>query len=231
MNLRVAAFLAAAGLFVLGWNSGPRLLWYPAGGSRWPAFRPGGLPRGDSLRHATPPAHDRDQWAGDRTPESRLAEPVAAVGRRAAGTRGHRRRSRSVWAGLAVPVALHGRTPIGIRTLRDWLLEPAAAEEIKRRQDAAARLAPALELRQAMILEGCLLADRGGRRERFVEWAEGDPLAGSAAGPAGDRPDADRHNNPDPHSDRGWSPVGRHLLCGDSGNGIDQCSADGNLRC
>jgi len=66
-------------------------------------------------------------------------------------------------------------TPIGIRVLRDWLLEPAGFQEIKRRQEAVAELAPHLDLRQRLILEGRLLADRGRVTERFVEWAEAEP--------------------------------------------------------
>ena len=66
-------------------------------------------------------------------------------------------------------------TPVGRRTLRDWLLEPASPETIQRRQRAAAELAPRLELREALCLEGRLLADQGQATDRFVEWAEGEP--------------------------------------------------------
>lgn len=64
-------------------------------------------------------------------------------------------------------------TPVGIRVLRDWLLAPARPDEIKRRQQAVAELAPHLELRETLILEGRLLADRGRATERLTEWAEG----------------------------------------------------------
>ena len=64
---------------------------------------------------------------------------------------------------------------MGIRTLRDWLLEPAPPAEIQGRQQAVAELAPHLELRQTLTLEGRLLTDRGRAAERFVEWAESDP--------------------------------------------------------
>ena len=67
------------------------------------------------------------------------------------------------------------QTPTGIRVLRDWLLEPAAPEEIPRRQQALVELAPRLELRQTLTLEGRLLADRGQATERFLSWAEGRP--------------------------------------------------------
>ena len=73
-------------------------------------------------------------------------------------------------------------TPVGIDVLRDWLLEPASREEIKRRQEAVAELAPHLELRQALILEGRLLADRGKATARFVEYAESDPWLAARPG-------------------------------------------------
>jgi hypothetical protein len=66
-------------------------------------------------------------------------------------------------------------TPIGVRALRDWFLDLVLPEEIKRRQRAAAELAPHLELRQTLILEGRLLAERGAAMERFIQWAEGKP--------------------------------------------------------
>jgi len=67
------------------------------------------------------------------------------------------------------------QTPTGIRVLRDWLLEPASPEEIPRRQQALVELAPRLELRQTLTLEGRLLADRGQATDRFLSWAEGRP--------------------------------------------------------
>jgi hypothetical protein len=66
-------------------------------------------------------------------------------------------------------------TPIGIETLRTWLLEPASIDEIVGRQQAVAELAPQLELRQTLELEGRLLADRGQTMAHFLEWAEGQP--------------------------------------------------------
>jgi hypothetical protein len=65
-------------------------------------------------------------------------------------------------------------TPIGIRALRDWLLNPTTPDGIERRQQAVLELAPHIELRQNLILNGLLLADRGRATERFVDWAEGD---------------------------------------------------------
>jgi hypothetical protein len=54
-------------------------------------------------------------------------------------------------------------------------LEGAAIEEIRRRQQAVAELAPQLELRQTLDLEGRLLADHGRAMTRFLQWAEDPP--------------------------------------------------------
>jgi hypothetical protein len=64
-------------------------------------------------------------------------------------------------------------TPPGRETLAGWLAAPAAPEEIARRQRLVAALAPALELRQELILGGRGLADLG-TVEPFLRWAEGD---------------------------------------------------------
>ena len=77
--------------------------------------------------------------------------------------------------------AVPAQTPTGIRVLRDWLLEPAAPDEIVRRQQAVVELAPRLDLRQTLILEGRLLADRGNATGRFLAWAEERSLAGRSA--------------------------------------------------
>ncbi len=70
-------------------------------------------------------------------------------------------------------------TPIGRDTLRDWLLEGASVEEIRRRQQAVAELTPHLEMRQTLDLEGRLLADHGRAVTHFLEWAASRPwLAG-----------------------------------------------------
>ncbi len=66
-------------------------------------------------------------------------------------------------------------TPIGAETLRDWFLETASVEETQRRQQAVTELAPHLELRQTLDLEGRLLPDRGRATARFLEWAEDEP--------------------------------------------------------
>ncbi len=62
-------------------------------------------------------------------------------------------------------------TPIGKKILRDWFLEPAGCEEIRARQQAVAELTDHESLREALIVEGKLLA--GDATERFVKWAGG----------------------------------------------------------
>lgn len=66
-------------------------------------------------------------------------------------------------------------TPTGLTVLRDWLLEPAPPDEVRLRQQAVAALAPQIELREDLNVEGRLLGDRGNATERFVEWAQGPP--------------------------------------------------------
>ena len=176
MNLRVAAFLAAAGLFLLGWNVGPGRLWYPGSAAAIVAF------------FALVAYHDALRAAIER---NRLMSQINQQ-----GIARLKRDWNALWERRVVVPPAHeataadldlfghaslfqllctAQTPIGIRTLRDWLLEPASPDEVKRRQQAAAELAPCLELRQATILEGCLLADGGRKMEGFAEWAEGGP--------------------------------------------------------
>jgi len=70
-------------------------------------------------------------------------------------------------------------TPLGIGTLRDWLLQPAGPDEIQRRQRAVVELAAQLELRERLALEGRLLADRGRATDRFLNWTEEKPWLAS----------------------------------------------------
>jgi predicted ATPase len=176
MNLRVAIFVVAAAAFAVGWNSTHARLWYWAGG----------LALGGFVAAVEYHEHVRRQWQRNGLLRQINQEAIA--------------RLRRDWMALPkTPVAVPpqhraaaddldlfghaslfhflnlAHTPIGIRVLRDWLLEPAFPDEIKRRQQAAIELAPHLDLRQTLMLEGRLLADRGAAMERFVEWAEGGP--------------------------------------------------------
>jgi hypothetical protein len=64
-------------------------------------------------------------------------------------------------------------TSSGIRTLRDWLLQPAPTAEISRRQQAVAELAPQLEFRQELNSRCRMLAEGQFAIENYLEWVEG----------------------------------------------------------
>ncbi len=66
-------------------------------------------------------------------------------------------------------------TPIGLKTLQAWLLQPASSSTIKTRQQAAAELAPQIEFRDQLALSGRLMGEAQPRYERFLAWAEGLP--------------------------------------------------------
>ncbi len=70
-------------------------------------------------------------------------------------------------------------TPSGERRLAEWLLAPAAPEEIGVRQEAVAALAPLDDWRERLAALGVLSSSaRQAQIDRFLEWAEGPPLAG-----------------------------------------------------
>jgi hypothetical protein len=176
MNLRVATFVVAAIMFTLGWNSQRPRLWYLAGGVALGGFVAlveyhehvrRQLLRNGLLREINQQAIARLHRDWTALPETPVALPSQ-----------HRATADDLdlfgHASLFHFLNMAG-TPIGIRVLRDWLLKPAPPDEIVRRQQAATELAPHLELRQTLILEGRLLADRGVAMDRFVEWAEGAP--------------------------------------------------------
>ncbi len=175
MNLRVATFIVAAAMFVLGWDSGQGRLWYLAGCIAIAGFCAlvayhqrvrGEMRRYGLLRQINEQAIarlGRDWTALHMTHVAVPAEHQAVAAD--LDLFGHA----SLFHFLC-----SATTPIGIRTLRDWLLNPASPDEIKRRQQAVLELAPHLELRQNLILNGLLLADRGRATERFIDWAEGD---------------------------------------------------------
>lgn len=180
MNLRVATFILAATMFVLGWDTGQGLPWYLAGGLAIAGFYVlviyhelvrREIERNRLLRQINEQAIARLRRDWSALPET----PVDVPPRHQA---------------VAVDLDLFGHaslfhylcsaiTPVGIRVLRDWLLDPASPEEIKRRQQAVSELAPRLELRQTLNLKGLLLASRGRVTERFVQWAEGKPWLSS----------------------------------------------------
>ncbi|MCU0962471.1 MAG: hypothetical protein MUF48_20425 [Pirellulaceae bacterium] len=66
-------------------------------------------------------------------------------------------------------------TPRGRCLLRDWLLEPAAPQEIRDRQAAVQELVPRWEWREALLLRGSGITHSVTGPEPFVAWAEGVP--------------------------------------------------------
>lgn len=64
-------------------------------------------------------------------------------------------------------------TPLGMRLLRDWYVEPADVEKIAQRQQAVAELVPERSLREELILLGQLLSASLSGPEAFLGWAEG----------------------------------------------------------
>ncbi|HEU0114276.1 MAG TPA: hypothetical protein VFQ80_06360, partial [Thermomicrobiales bacterium] len=66
-------------------------------------------------------------------------------------------------------------TEAGAQTLAAWLLAPADPPTVRRRQEAGRDLAPRLELRQAIALNGRLAAGERRDPEPFLAWAEGEP--------------------------------------------------------
>src|SRR5690349_22980044 len=66
-------------------------------------------------------------------------------------------------------------TPPGKITLSHWLLEPAAPEEIARRQGAVEELAPEVDLRQQLEVRARPMEKTPPDIETFLHWAEGEP--------------------------------------------------------
>ncbi len=66
-------------------------------------------------------------------------------------------------------------TPPGKSALADWLLHPAAPEEILRRQEAVAELAPEIDLRQQLEVRARPMEKARLDIEPFLAWAEGEP--------------------------------------------------------
>lgn len=175
-QLRLATFIAAVALFIQGVNSGHGRPWYQAAGAALVGFyaavvcheliRRQAL-RSRILRQINEQAIARLERNWAALPETRVDVPP-------------QHRATVADLDLFGHASLYhflcsANTPVGIRVLRDWLVEPASPEEIARRQQAVAELAQHLDWRQTLNLEGRLLADRGKGTEAFVEWAEGSP--------------------------------------------------------
>lgn len=68
-----------------------------------------------------------------------------------------------------------GGTPFGERTLRDWLLYPAAPPAISTRHGAVAELTPLIDLRDRLQLTARIAEGTAPNPEPFLRWAEGEP--------------------------------------------------------
>ena len=66
-------------------------------------------------------------------------------------------------------------TPPGKMVFTDWMLHPASPEEIARRQEAVAELAPEIDLRQQLEVSVRPMEKTAGNVESFLHWAEGEP--------------------------------------------------------
>ncbi len=66
-------------------------------------------------------------------------------------------------------------SPPGKTVLSDWLLRPALPEEIVRRQETVARLAPEIDLRQRLQVSVRPMDQAPADVEPFLHWAEGEP--------------------------------------------------------
>lgn len=66
-------------------------------------------------------------------------------------------------------------TPLGIETLRDWLLNPASPAEVDERQRSVRELGPLVELREQLVLRGRQLSTSTTGPQKFIAWAEGEP--------------------------------------------------------
>ncbi len=66
------------------------------------------------------------------------------------------------------------RTPLGIRTLVDWMLHGASPETVVGRQQGVAELAGEFEYRDEFALRCAVLESSRSGPTRFIEWAESD---------------------------------------------------------
>lgn len=181
-HARTMGFLLVVALFGLGWVSGQGRPWYAAGGLTFGGFLVLVAYHENLLRDQQRfrVLRNINAWALARLDRDwkSLPEPTIETSASQLATAndldlfGHA----SLFHLLCT-----ANTPVGRRVLRDWLLEPGSPEAIQRRQRAAAELAPRLELREALSLEGRLLTDQGQAPDRFVEWAEGEPWLASGS--------------------------------------------------
>ena len=68
-----------------------------------------------------------------------------------------------------------GGTEMGRTRLADWVLQPAAPEQVRARQGAIDEMAPLIDLRQEVLAAAHVGALESHQATRFVEWAEERP--------------------------------------------------------
>ena len=162
MHLRVATFALAVASFVVGWK-GQQELWYVAGGAMVGAF----------AAAVGYHEHVRRQMLRNRVLRQINQQAIARLHRHWQGVPQTPVEVPPQYRAIADDLDLFGPaslfhllctagTPQGIRLLRQWLLVPAAPEEIQRRQQAVRELAPQLDFRHTLMLEARLLADAVG---------------------------------------------------------------------
>ena len=174
-RLRMVVFLISAALFLFGWASGASVCYYLGGAvlfgfvalATYHEFVSVKLETARQIRRINEEGIARLHRRWKELPEVPVELPASE---RAVANDldlfGHA----SVFQLLCC-----AQSPVGISVLRDWLLEGADAKEIRLRQEAATELAPRVELREQLMLEGRLLAGDGQAIKRFVDWAESDP--------------------------------------------------------
>lgn len=174
-HLRSGMFALSALLLLVGWLSPAGTSWYTAGAlafcglvalASFHEFVEGQLRRRRLLREFNEHALARLQRRWDAIPEISIEIPEARqTTSNDLDLFGHA----SLFQLLCV-----AKTPWGIETLRNWILDPADPAEVRLRHEAVDKLAGEAELRETLATEGALLSDRGQAIPRFVEWAEGD---------------------------------------------------------
>jgi hypothetical protein len=132
--------------------------------------------------------------AGDSAPRGRRAplRPAGLLTFRPASREGVAQAVPAPENGVAVDLDLLGHaslqhllntpaTPVGLATLRGWLLAPALPQVARARQRGVAELAPLNDFRDQVALRGRLMGGASQGRsvehhyERFLRWADGRP--------------------------------------------------------
>ncbi|NQT17090.1 MAG: hypothetical protein HQ582_30310 [Planctomycetes bacterium] len=174
---RVATFLAAGVCFLGGWLGGSSsTTWFALGGILSAAFFSLVWLSGRVLAEAEKQGQlsEINRQAAARVLRKWSQIPLTAAGRA------------SDEEALAGDLDLFGtaslfhlvslaNTPMGIDTLRNWLLHPAEPGVVESRQEAVAELAPLVDMRHELHRRGLKLAAGKTNPGRFFQWAEGEP--------------------------------------------------------